>query len=76
MLGLRARRDGGDRQWALAGCTAALALMLALAIQTDVLGVLWLAFGLWWVAGALLAEPRIAGARAASVEESPRPGRL
>ena len=39
-----------------AAAAAAFALVLALAIQTDVLGVLWLAFGIWWLAGALL-EP-------------------
>ena len=71
MLGLRARRAIEEtRRWALAGSTAAFALMLALAIQTDVLGVLWLAFGLWWVAGALLAEPGVAVARSAASTRS------
>ena len=32
----------------------ALAAVLALAIQTDVIGVPWLAYCLWWLAGALV----------------------
>ncbi len=56
-LGVAARRAANETvRWACATCAASFALMLALAIQTDVLGVLWLAFGLWWLAGALL-EP-------------------
>ena len=49
---------------------SAFALVLALAIQTDVLGVLWLAFGVWWLAGALL-EP--APAAAFATERAPSP---
>ena len=36
-----------------AGVAAALAATLALAVQTDVVGVPWLAYCLWWLAGAL-----------------------
>ena len=43
-------------RYAQAAGAAAFALVIAIAIQTDVLGVLWLAFGIWWLAGALL-EP-------------------
>jgi hypothetical protein len=42
----------GDR--AAAGVAAALAATLALAIQTDAIGVPWLAYALWWLAGALV----------------------
>jgi hypothetical protein len=35
-----------------AGVAAALAATLALAVQTDVIGVPWLAYALWWLAGA------------------------
>ena len=37
-----------------AGVAAALAATLALAVQTDVVGVPWLAYCLWWLAGALV----------------------
>jgi len=46
----------GDR--AAAGVAAALAATLALAIQTDVIGVPWLAYALWWLAGALVTTRR------------------
>jgi hypothetical protein len=36
------------------GVAAALAATLALAVQTDVIGVPWLAYALWWLAGALV----------------------
>jgi hypothetical protein len=42
----------GDR--AAGGVAAALAATLALAVQTDVVGVPWLAYALWWLAGALV----------------------
>jgi hypothetical protein len=46
----------GDR--AAAGVAAALAAVLALAVQTDAIGVPWLAYCLWWVAGALVITER------------------
>ena len=56
-LGKATRRATDEtRRWATATMTSSFALVLALAIQTDVLGVLWLAFGIWWLAGSLL-EP-------------------
>lgn len=42
---------------AAAGAAAALAAVLALAVQTDAYGVPWLAYCLWWIAGALV-SPR------------------
>ena len=48
---VRAGRDG-DR--AAAAVAAALAAVLALAIQTDAIGVPWLAYCLWWLAGSLV----------------------
>jgi len=42
----------GDR--AAAGVAAGLAAVLALAIQTDAIGVPWLAYALWWLAGAFV----------------------
>ena len=41
-----------------AGVAAALTATLALAVQTDVIGVPWLAYALWWLAGALVAPRR------------------
>jgi hypothetical protein len=32
--------------------------VLALAVQTDAIGVPWLAYCLWWVAGALVVSER------------------
>ncbi len=46
----------GDR--AAAAVAAALAAALVLAIQTDVIGVPWLAYCLWWLAGALVFTDR------------------
>jgi hypothetical protein len=46
----------GDR--AAAGVAAALAATLALAVQTDAIGVPWLAYALWWLAGALVLTGR------------------
>jgi hypothetical protein len=37
-----------------AGVAAALTATLALAVQTDVIGVPWLAYALWWLAGAFV----------------------
>ena len=54
-LVLAARRLADEtRRWACAAVASSFALVLALGIQTDVLGVLWLAFGIWWLAGALV----------------------
>ncbi len=39
---------------AAAGGAAALAAVLALAVQTDAYGVPWLAYSLWWLCGALV----------------------
>ncbi len=47
-----AATDGVIR-YATAGTAAALAAVLALAIQTDAYGVPWLAYCLWWLAGSL-----------------------
>ena len=46
---------GGDR--AAAAVAAALAAVLALAVQTDVIGVPWLAYCLWWLTGGLVLQP-------------------
>lgn len=48
------RAEDGTVRWASAGVAAALAAVLALAVQTDVIGVPWLAYVLWWLAGSLL----------------------
>jgi O-antigen ligase len=37
-----------------AGVAAAFTATLALAVQTDAIGVPWLAYALWWLAGALV----------------------
>jgi hypothetical protein len=39
---------------AAAGAAAALAAVVALAVQTDVYGVPWLAYSLWWLCGSLV----------------------
>jgi hypothetical protein len=49
------RRDCGPGTAAVA---AALAAVLALAIQTDVIGVPWIAYCLWWLAGSMVSQPR------------------
>ncbi len=52
---LQDQGDGDGVPRLAAACAAAgLAAVLALAVQTDVYGVPWLAYTLWWVAGALL----------------------
>jgi hypothetical protein len=56
LAGLVATAWAGDR--AAAGVAAALAASLALAIQTDAIGVPWLAYALWWLAGALVFPAR------------------
>jgi hypothetical protein len=53
---LRAAWTGeGARRLAAAGTAAALATVLALAVQTDAVGVPWLAYCVWWLSGALAA---------------------
>jgi hypothetical protein len=42
-------------RYAAAGTAAAFAAVLALAVQTDVYGVPWLAYCLWWICGSLVA---------------------
>ena len=54
-----------ERRWAAAGLAAALAAVLALAVQTDAYGVPWLAYCVWWLGGSLL-EPAPLRARAAA----------
>jgi hypothetical protein len=44
----------GVMRYATAGTAAALAAVLALAIQTDAYGVPWLAYCLWWLCGSLV----------------------
>src|SRR4029077_13857417 len=55
-----------------AGMAAAFAAILALAVQTDVIGDHWVAYCVWTLAGALLTRPqeRLAPARAAAVASS------
>jgi hypothetical protein len=47
-------RKARERELAVAAVAASLAAVLALAVQTDVLGVPWIALCLWWVAGSLV----------------------
>jgi hypothetical protein len=51
---------------------AAFAAILALAVQTDVIGDPWVAYCIWLLAGALLTRPqeRLARARVAAVPSS------
>jgi hypothetical protein len=53
---LRTARSSEEEtvRWAAGGLSAALAAILALAIQTDAYGVPWLAYCVWWLAGAVL----------------------
>jgi hypothetical protein len=50
-------REGRDDPWA-AGMAAAFAAVLALAVQTDVIGDPWVAYCVWGLAGALLSRTR------------------
>jgi O-antigen ligase/polysaccharide polymerase Wzy-like membrane protein len=50
-------RAGRDDPWA-AGMAAAFAAVLALAVQTDVIGDPWVAYCVWGLGGALLLRPR------------------
>jgi hypothetical protein len=56
-------RDG----WAVSAVAASLAAVLALAVQTDTLGVPWLAICVWWLAGACASPAAAAVAHAAEV---------
>jgi hypothetical protein len=56
LAGLVSAAWAGDR--AAAGVAAALAATFALAVQTDAIGVPWLAYALWWLAGALVLPAR------------------
>jgi hypothetical protein len=49
-------RAGRTDPWA-AGAAAAFAAVLALAVQTDVIGDPWIAYCMWALAGALLTRP-------------------
>jgi O-Antigen ligase len=52
---LRTARTGPEAvRWAAAGVAAGLAAVLALGLQTDAFGVPWLAYCLWFLAGALV----------------------
>jgi hypothetical protein len=51
-------RRARERELAVAAAVAALVAVLALGIQTDVIGVPWLALCLWWIAGSLLTPAR------------------
>jgi hypothetical protein len=46
-----------ERELAIVAAVASLVAVLALGVQTDVIGVPWLAFCLWWIAGSLLTPP-------------------
>jgi hypothetical protein len=48
----------GDCGPGAAAVAAALAAVLALAIQTDVVGVPWIAYCLWWLAGSMVSQRR------------------
>ena len=61
------RRALRTLEWAAAALAASLAAVLALAVQTDALGVPWLAICVWWLAGALTRP-------AADVPERQAPG--
>ena len=61
-----------ERDPAIAGVAAAFAAVLAVALQTDVLGIPWLAYLVWLVGGALL-PPAAARVRAAALSPSPTP---
>ena len=70
LLGLL--RAGVHERWA-AGLAAAVAAVLALAIQTDVIGDPWVAYCLWALGGALVATgPR----RVAETQLRPRAATL
>jgi hypothetical protein len=53
--------------WAVAAVAASLAAVLALAVQTDTLGVPWLAICVWWLAGAFVSPAAAAVAYAPEI---------
>jgi hypothetical protein len=57
LLGLVRSARSGDR--AAAALAASMTAVLALAVQTDVLGVPWLALCLWWAAGSLVSAAAV-----------------
>ena len=59
--------------WAASGLAAALAAILALAVQTDIYGVPWIAYCVWWLAGALVLP---AAARAGAAASAPAAARI
>lgn len=63
---LRMARRGSPTSWAAAGVAASLAAVLTLSVQTDAVGVPWLAFCLWWLGGALVAPTADSGRAPAS----------
>jgi hypothetical protein len=68
---LRAARAGEPAlRWAAAGLAASLATVLALGIQTDAVGVPWLAYCVWWLSGAL-AAPKAAVPAASAFRRTP-----
>jgi hypothetical protein len=68
---LRAARAGDPPlRWAAAGLAASLATVLALGIQTDAVGVPWLAYCVWWLSGAL-AAPKAAVPAASAFRRTP-----
>ena len=75
-LGRTARRVSAEAvRWAAGGVAASLAAVLALAIQTDAYGVPWLAYCLWWLAGALVSAPSEASATVGARTAKDRPVR-
>ena len=48
------RAAGAEARWLTAAAAAGLAAVLAIAVQTDAVGVPWLAVVMWWLAGAAL----------------------
>jgi hypothetical protein len=51
-------RTAGEGDGAASAVAGALGAVLALAVQTDVIGVPWLAYCLWWLAGAAITARR------------------
>lgn len=59
-------RTRGPDAWAAAGIAAVLAAVLVVAVQTDILGVPWLTFCVWLLAGSLVAPVEVRAPAAAS----------
>jgi hypothetical protein len=53
LVGRAWRERPGPLRDAAAGIAAAFAAILLIALQTDAIGIPWLAYVLWWLAGAL-----------------------